>query len=344
MGQNRMREFDAIVEHLVSNGDGGVLGHPGDRRGLSPIGGRVPGSLFRRPAAASGRSAVVAWKMMCCCAPGMSSPGRAKPDIVIYDTTSENDLRGARPGLPWNRARADRTRRRLARAGPSSPWTENLRANRPDRAGGRHGGRGRRRSPEPGKRKAKAGRNGEGIFHSGAAGAAPGGFRGRRRRARPLVRLAKEFGWRVTVADPRAGLRDGGAIPRGRIGWFAPPPKPWSGRRAPEEDALVVVMTHHHVHDVPILKDLIGLPLPYLGLLGPKNRASLKKFWTTSLRGRAVPRPGTAWRGCALRSDWIWAGRHARRGIALSIIAEMHAVLAGRDGRPLRERKGPIHA
>jgi xanthine/CO dehydrogenase XdhC/CoxF family maturation factor len=31
-------------------------------------------------------------------------------------------------------------------------------------------------------------------------------------------------------------------------------------------------------------------------------------------------------------------------GVALSIIAEMAAVVAGRDGRPLRERTLPIHA
>jgi xanthine/CO dehydrogenase XdhC/CoxF family maturation factor len=29
--------------------------------------------------------------------------------------------------------------------------------------------------------------------------------------------------------------------------------------------------------------------------------------------------------------------------VALAIVAEMQAVLGGRDGRPLREREGPIH-
>jgi xanthine/CO dehydrogenase XdhC/CoxF family maturation factor len=30
--------------------------------------------------------------------------------------------------------------------------------------------------------------------------------------------------------------------------------------------------------------------------------------------------------------------------VALSILAEMRATLAGRDARPLRERRKPIHA
>jgi xanthine/CO dehydrogenase XdhC/CoxF family maturation factor len=37
-------------------------------------------------------------------------------------------------------------------------------------------------------------------------------------------------------------------------------------------------------------------------------------------------------------------GADSPEEVALSIIAEMKTVLAGRDGRPLRERTLPIHA
>ena len=45
------------------------------------------------------------------------------------------------------------------------------------------------------------------------------------------------------------------------------------GRVAPDAATLAVVMTHHYVHDVPLLRDLLPRPLAYLGLLGPKKRA-----------------------------------------------------------------------
>lgn len=44
-------------------------------------------------------------------------------------------------------------------------------------------------------------------------------------------------------------------------------------RAAPPPGSLAVVMTHHYLHDLPLLHDLLPLPLAYLGLLGPKRRA-----------------------------------------------------------------------
>jgi xanthine/CO dehydrogenase XdhC/CoxF family maturation factor len=37
-------------------------------------------------------------------------------------------------------------------------------------------------------------------------------------------------------------------------------------------------------------------------------------------------------------------GANNAEEVALAILAEMQAVLAGRDGRPLRERSSPIHS
>ena len=90
--------------------------------------------------------------------------------------------------------------------------------------------------------------------------------------ARPLARLARELGWRVTVADPRPAMPTAGRFP-GAAALLTGPADDLVRRAAPPAGSLAVVMTHHYVHDVPLLRDLLPLPLAYLGLLGSPPRA-----------------------------------------------------------------------
>jgi xanthine/CO dehydrogenase XdhC/CoxF family maturation factor len=111
-------------------------------------------------------------------------------------------------------------------------------------------------------------------------------------------------------------------------------------RATPPPDSLAVVMTHHYRHDRPLLRHLLPLPLAYLGLLGPKARAE-RILSDIAEEGFAI----TAEMRDRLRAPvGLDLGAETPPEVALSIIAEMTAVLAGRDGRPLRERTLPIHA
>ena len=110
-------------------------------------------------------------------------------------------------------------------------------------------------------------------------------------------------------------------------------------RTAPDPATLAVVMTHHNVHDVPLLRDLLPRPLAYLGLLGPKKRAeqilsdlaSAGLSVTPAIRTRLHAPVG------------LDLGADSPEQVALSILAEMQATLTRRDARPLRERTRPIH-
>ena len=155
--------------------------------------------------------------------------------------------------------------------------------------------------------------------------------------AEPFSRLAKELGWRVVVVDPRAAyatrerfpLADEVVVLRPE-GAVALPSDPFT---------VAVVMTHHYRFDLPFLRSLLPRNLPYLGLLGPKKRAD------QILRDLAAE-------GMSL-TDQMRASLHAPVGldlggsspeaVALAILAEIHAILNSRDGRPLRERLQPIH-
>jgi xanthine/CO dehydrogenase XdhC/CoxF family maturation factor len=157
--------------------------------------------------------------------------------------------------------------------------------------------------------------------------------------ARPLVRFAKEFGWHVTVADPRRDFVTADRFPAADA-LVAGPAHELVARTGLRPGALAVVMTHHYVHDVPILRDLFGRDPRYVGLLGPKKRA--ERILADLAHEGVVP------------SDTLRQRLHAPVGldlgsttpeeVALSIIAEMRAVLGGRDARSLRWRERPIHS
>lgn len=140
--------------------------------------------------------------------------------------------------------------------------------------------------------------------------------------ARPLSRMAKELGWRVAVVDVR----------------------PAHATHTRFLDALdartcAVVMTHHYVHDVPLMRALLTQRLAYLGLLGPKKRAE-KIF--AELRSGGFP-VTAAMRARVRAPVGLDLGGNGPEAVALSILSEIQSVLNERDARPLRERKGAIH-
>ncbi|HEY1109616.1 MAG TPA: XdhC family protein, partial [Opitutaceae bacterium] len=147
------------------------------------------------------------------------------------------------------------------------------------------------------------------------------------------------LGWQVTIADPRAAFATGARFPEVNNILSAPAER-LVAAVAPGPDAVAVVMTHHYVHDVPILRDLLARPLAYLGLLGPKKRAE-KILADLAAAGTPISAAQCARLHAPVGLD---LGADSPEQVALSILAEMQATLAGRDARPLRERTRPIHA
>ncbi len=157
--------------------------------------------------------------------------------------------------------------------------------------------------------------------------------------ARPLARMAKALGWRVALADPRAAYATTARFEMADEIFVGPADQlVQQSRVAP--GSLAVVMTHHYIHDRPILRDLMPLQLAYLGILGPKKRSE------RILNDLGVPLGGAQGqpaRPVVHAPVGLDLGGDDPPRVALSILAEMQATLAGRDARPLRERLGPIH-
>ena len=304
---------------------------------------RVEGSSYRRPGArlllpADGRR-IGAISGGCLEADlverarGVRARGVA--EVVTYDTTAENDLVWG-VGLGCHGV----VRILLERIEAPPAWAAELRAaagaRRTVRLRVRHDGPdplrwGTRLAPA-----AEAAGPGEweqavtpppALFILGAGDDAP-----------PLATLAATLGWHVTVADPRPAFATRERFPAAtRV--LAAPADELIPLLNPGPDALVVVMTHHYVHDLPLLGALLGRPLAYVGLLGPRRRAA------RILADLAATAPAAAAElGRRLRAPvGLDLGADGAEQVALAILAEMQAVLGGRDGRPLREREGPIH-
>ena len=156
--------------------------------------------------------------------------------------------------------------------------------------------------------------------------------------AQPLARFADGLGWRVTIADPRAEFATPARFPTAATRIVAPAEQ-LVARAALPADAVAVVMTHRYVHDVPVLHALLARPPAFIGLLGPKQRAD--RILADLTDGGFVVEAGARARLHA--PVGLDLGGNTPEEVALSIVAEIRAVLSGRDARPLRERRAPIH-
>jgi xanthine dehydrogenase accessory factor len=149
----------------------------------------------------------------------------------------------------------------------------------------------------------------------------------------PLVRQAAELGWRVAVADVRRALLDLERFP-GATDFCDADPEAAAVALEPDARSAVLLMSHNYLRDIAYLRSFLGAPaLAYLGVLGPRGR--------TEQMLKELGQPGAVERLHAPAGLDI--GADGPEEVARAIVAEILAVMRGRDGGPLRERSGPIH-
>lgn len=157
----------------------------------------------------------------------------------------------------------------------------------------------------------------------------------------PVVRLAAAVGWLVTVVDHRPSFATAERFPEAerviRLDTSGTERALASALQL-DEFVAAVVMAHAAAHDRARLHELLGVEgVRYLGVLGPRRRTLELLEGTTAADAGELPPQVYAPVGLDL-------GAETPEEIALSIVSECAAVLAGRTPRSLRERGGPIHA
>jgi xanthine dehydrogenase accessory factor len=155
--------------------------------------------------------------------------------------------------------------------------------------------------------------------------------------AEELCRAAKGIGWRTLVTDARARFATAERVPSADelvVAW----PEEALERFAPDERTAVVVLTHEDRWDVPALAGALGTPAFYVGALGSRRTQERRR---EQLLEAGVSEDQLE-RLCGPAGLDLGAGTPAET--ALSILAEMLAVRAGRDGGRLRASSERIHA
>ncbi|HEV2763285.1 MAG TPA: XdhC family protein, partial [Pyrinomonadaceae bacterium] len=158
--------------------------------------------------------------------------------------------------------------------------------------------------------------------------------------ALPVVELARGLGWQTEVVDPQArpaSLTRFAAADRVTLAR----PEEVGARVRLTPRTLALLMTHNYAHDLALLKFLLASPARYVGVMGPRKRT--ERMLCELASGEEAFRLGEADLSRLHSPAGLDIGANAPAEIALSIVAEMRAVLDGRRGGRLRERRGSIH-
>ena len=131
----------------------------------------------------------------------------------------------------------------------------------------------------------------------------------------PVLELGSALGWQIAAVGKEDGVPDC------------------------DDRTAAIVMTHNYARDVTLVAQLFKTPAPYIGLLGPRSRAQ-RLLHDLEEGGLKPPRRELARLHAPVGLD---VGAETPEEIALAVIAEVRAALAGREGGMLRERTGAIH-
>lgn len=154
--------------------------------------------------------------------------------------------------------------------------------------------------------------------------------------AQPLVRMAKLLGWQVSLIDSRAHFARSNRFPEAdsvQLGQlddsFDPLPL--------LQGAAVAIMTHSLQQDAHWLACALRSEAVYIGQLGPRDRTErlLREIPANAIAAQALQR--------LHYPIGLDLGADNPEAVAMAILAEMTAVLNGREGGMLKRRGAAIH-
>jgi xanthine/CO dehydrogenase XdhC/CoxF family maturation factor len=141
--------------------------------------------------------------------------------------------------------------------------------------------------------------------------------------AQPVVSAARALGWRVSIVDHRPAYAVAADFPGATVQLCDP--RRLRSVIPVERCHAAVIMSHHLVSDAQYLRELAQAGVPaYIGLLGPQARRTRLARELAPVAGKLRSRVYGP-----VGSD---IGAVTPEGIALAIVGQIHAWLAGRDG------------
>ncbi len=152
----------------------------------------------------------------------------------------------------------------------------------------------------------------------------------------PVVDLALNVDFRVTVATFRGADRAKERFPDAdRV--LSTSPRSLTDDVPFDANTYVVVMSHNFIDDRLALAELLATDVPYIGLMGPKERFE-EMLDAFEEEGEALDNLDRVYTPVGLD-----LGGGAPYQVAHSIVAEALAVRNGREGSHLRAGDGSVH-
>jgi xanthine dehydrogenase accessory factor len=154
--------------------------------------------------------------------------------------------------------------------------------------------------------------------------------------AEALCAAAKQLGWHTIVADARAKFATKERIPSADellVAW----PQDAIEQIQPDYQTAVVVLTHDDKFDVPAIQGALMAETFYIGALGSRRNQERRRerLLEAGVDERELER--------VAGPSGLDIGAVTPAETALSILAEILATRARREGGPLRSSKGRIH-
>ena len=154
----------------------------------------------------------------------------------------------------------------------------------------------------------------------------------------PLAELANVLDWDISIVDGRAHYASRERFPKAK-NIIVSKAGEVANLLKMDPRTVMVLMTHNYDYELSVLKSLFPLTIPYLGVLGPRKKL-MKMLDALSAAGISPTEEELARIFGPVGLD---IGADAPEEIALALLAEIKAVLAGKNAGFLRDKPGPIH-
>jgi xanthine dehydrogenase accessory factor len=154
----------------------------------------------------------------------------------------------------------------------------------------------------------------------------------------PLVEITSLLGWHTTIVDGRPHYATARRFGKADKVLVSRPEKVLE-QLTTDTQTLFVLMTHNYNYDLALLRELLKKNFPYIGILGPRKK--LDRMLRELKDQGCMPDEGQM---AAIHSPiGLDIGAETAEEIAVAIAAEIKTVLAGRSGKPLKDKRDSIH-
>ena len=154
----------------------------------------------------------------------------------------------------------------------------------------------------------------------------------------PLVKMVEILGWEITIAEGRATHATKKRFPKAKQILVGKPEQVFKDIKI-DYQTYFVLITHNYKYDLAMLKLLLQTDCNYIGILGPKTKLN-RMLDDLSDEGIKVTEEQLNRIYGPIGLD---IGAETSEEIALSIIAEIKAMMSGKTGTSLKYKTGKIH-